>query len=65
MGLPGVEPVSNKSAILNITTDLNRVLMRSELRTGRDMIEIYDDLLLEKLARDEPRKIKFSIISTS
>lgn len=63
--LLGEEPNSRKQAILNISTDSGTVSMRSEIRTGRDMIEIYDDTLLERLARHEPRRIEFSIISNT
>ncbi len=65
MELLGEEPDSRKKAILNVSTDLGTVSIRSEIRTGRDMIEIYDDTLLERLARNEPRRIEFYIISNA
>ena len=49
---------SNAEALLNIRTNSGTVSLRSRVQVGRDMIEIFDDRLLENLAHKEPRAIE-------
>ena len=52
-------------ALLNIRTNSGTVSLRSRVQVGRDMIEIFDDRLLEKLALEEPRAIEILLLGDS
>jgi hypothetical protein len=56
---------SNAEALLNIRTNSGTVSLRSRVQVGRDMIEIFDDSLLEKLALEEPRVIEILLLENS
>lgn len=49
-------------ALLNIRTNSGTVSLRSRVQVGRDLIEIFDDRLLEKLALEEPRAIEILLL---
>jgi hypothetical protein len=53
---------SSAEALLNIRTNSAAVSLRSRVQVGRDMIEIFDDRLLEKLALEEPRAIEILLL---
>jgi hypothetical protein len=52
-------------ALLNIRTNSGTVSLRSRVQVGRDMIGIFDDRLLEKLALEEPRAIEILLLGDS
>jgi hypothetical protein len=52
-------------ALLNIRTNSGTVSLRSRVQVGRDMIEIFDDRLLEKLALEEPQAIEILFLEDS
>jgi hypothetical protein len=39
--------------------------LRSKIEVGKDMIEIFDDRLLEKLALEEPQAIEILLLQDS
>lgn len=53
---------SATEAILNVRTTSETVSLRSSVQVGRDMIEIFDDRLLEKLTLEEPQAIEISLL---
>ena len=60
--LLGPDPNMYVEALLNIRTNSGIVSLRSEIEVGKDMIEIFDDRLLEKLALEEPRAIEILLL---
>ena len=60
--LLGPDPNMYVEALLNIRTKSGIVSLRSEIEVGKDMIEIFDDRLLEKLALEEPRAIEILLL---
>jgi hypothetical protein len=60
--LLGGNPDLNQSAILNIKTVTGNVSLRSKVKAGRDMIEIFDDELIERLAVNEPTSIEILLL---
>jgi hypothetical protein len=56
---------SYAEALLNIRTNSGTVSLRSRVQVGRDMIEIFDDRLLEKLALEEPQAIEILFLEDS
>ena len=55
-------PDLNQSAIVNITTVTGNVSLRSKVKAGRDMIEIFGDELIEQLAVNEPTSIEIILL---
>lgn len=53
---------SSTEAILNFRTTSETVSLRSRVQVGRDMIEIFDDKLLEKLTLEEPQAIEILLL---
>jgi hypothetical protein len=56
---------SYAETLLNIRTNSGTVSLRSRVQVGRDMIEIFDDRLLEKLALEEPQAIEILFLEDS
>jgi hypothetical protein len=63
--LLGPDPATYAEALLNIRTNSGIVSFRSEIEVGQDMIEIFDDRLLEKLALEEPQAIEILLLEDS
>lgn len=53
---------SSTEAILNIRTTSETVSLGSRVQVGGDVIEIFDDRLLEKLTLEEPQAIEISLL---
>jgi hypothetical protein len=56
------DPNTYAEALLNIRTKSGITSLRSEIEVGKDMIEIFDDKLLEKLALEEPQAIEILLL---
>jgi hypothetical protein len=52
-------------ALLNIRTNSGIVSLRSRVRVGVDMIEIFDDGLLEKLTLKEPQTMEILLLESN
>ena len=63
--LLGPDPNMYAKVLLNIRTNSGIVSLQSEIEVGKDMIEIFDDRLLEKLALEEPRAIEILLLEDS
>ncbi len=63
--LIGPDPNMYAQALLNFRTNSGIVSLRSEIEVGKDMIEIFDDRLLEKLALEEPYAIEILLLEDS
>jgi hypothetical protein len=63
--LLGPDPNMYAEALLNFRTNSGIVSLRSEIEVGKDMIEIFDDRLLEKLALEEPYAIEILLLEDS
>jgi hypothetical protein len=53
---------SYEEALLNIITSAGIVSLRSRVQIGEDMIEIFDDGLLEKLTLEEPQSMEILLL---
>jgi hypothetical protein len=58
------DPDTNAEALLNVRTNAGIVSLRSK-KVGKDMIEIFNDRLLEKLALEEPLAIEILLLEDS
>ncbi len=52
-------------ALLNIRTNSGTVSLRLRVQARDDIIEIFDDRLLEKLALEEPQAIEILLLDSS
>jgi hypothetical protein len=59
------DPDTYAEALLNVRTNAGIVSLRSKIEVGKDMIEIFDDRLLEKLALEEPLAIEILLLEDS
>jgi hypothetical protein len=59
------DPDRYAEALLNVRTNSGIVSLRSKIEVGEDMIEIFDDRLLEKLALEEPQAIEILLLEDS
>jgi len=56
---------SNGEALLNIRTNSGVISLRSKVQVGEDMIEIFDDMLLEKLTIEEPQTMEILLLENN
>jgi hypothetical protein len=63
--LLSLDPDTYAEALLNVRTNSGIVSLRSKIEVGKDMIEIFDDRLLEKLAHEEPQAIEILLLEDS
>ena len=56
---------SYEEALLNIITNSGIVSLRSRVQVGEDMIEIFDDGLLEKLTLEEPQTMEILLLESN
>lgn len=56
------DPDLNRSAILNIKTLTGNVSLRANVKAGSDMIQIFDDELIERLAVNEPTSMEILLL---
>ncbi len=52
-------------ALLNIRTNSGIVSLQSRVQVGEDMIEIFDDGLLEKLTLQEPQTMEILLLESN
>ena len=56
---------SYREALLNIRTNSGIVSLRSRVQVGEDMIEIFDDGILEKLTLTEPQTMEILLLESN